>query len=360
MEDKIVSLVKKFIEVPSTKDNPQALEKILGVAQKNIQAPFIQKFVHNGIPSIFAANRQSFGEKFRLVLNAHIDVVPGRSEQFQPLIKDGKLFGRGAADMKSAAAVMLLVFNSLVEKVSFPLGLQVTTDEEVGGHNGTLFQLQKGLTTDFVISGELTNFAINLKAKGIIQVKITAKGKTAHSAYPWKGESAMWKLINMLRNLAEEFPVPTEEAWQTTINAAKITTPNMTINKLPDDATVELDIRFTPEELAKVRGTLDDIRKQGFEVIVLQDEPAQFADKDNPSVQLLEKSIEKITQQKTAFIVKHGASDVRHFNVFSCPGVVFGPQGEGLHSDNEWVDIQSLSEYYAILENFILSVEEQK
>lgn len=358
MQKKILSLIKKFIEVPSTEDNTPALKKNLALAGAHINAPSIQKFEHNGISSIFAANRKGFDEKFRLVLNAHIDVIPGRKDQYQAVEENGKLFGRGAADMKSAAAVMIFVFNKLVKRVSFPLGLQITTDEETGGHNGTQFQLQKGLKTDFAISGELTNLAINLQAKGIIQVKITSKGITAHSAYPWNGENALWKLIHILHTLEQQFPIPHKEAWSTTINAAKIETSNTTINKLPNEASVTLDIRFTPQEHTKIKEALGMIKKQGFDIDILQNESAQFSDKGNPSVQLLQKSIEKVTRKNAEFIQKHGASDIRHFNVLSFPGVVFGPKGEGLHGDNEWVDIESLKDYYNILEHFILSLEE--
>ncbi|HEX7042721.1 MAG TPA: M20/M25/M40 family metallo-hydrolase, partial [Patescibacteria group bacterium] len=272
MKDEIISLAKKLISIPSTVDNISALQKVLEIAEENIDAPFLQKFSQNDNPSLFAANRKDFSEKFRLVLNAHIDVVPGREDQYTPVIKDAKLFGRGAADMKSAAAVIILVFNQLVNKVNFPLGLQITTDEETGGHNGTKFQLEKGLKTDFAISGELTNLSINLKAKGIIQLSILSSGKTAHSAYPWNGENALWKLVDILHSLKEKFPVPQKEAWETSINLAKIETSNLTNNKIPNDALAKLDIRFTPEQSSAVRDELEKIKNMGFEIIIGEDE----------------------------------------------------------------------------------------
>ncbi|PIV71191.1 hypothetical protein COW57_00905 [Candidatus Roizmanbacteria bacterium CG17_big_fil_post_rev_8_21_14_2_50_39_7] len=56
-------------------------------------------------------------------------------------------------------------------------------------------------------------------------------------------------------------------------------------------------------------------------------------------------------------IVKHGGSDIRHFNGVHEDGVTFGPVGEGLHSDNEWVDIKSLGEYYQILKKFLVQLK---
>ncbi|HEX7041667.1 MAG TPA: M20/M25/M40 family metallo-hydrolase, partial [Patescibacteria group bacterium] len=97
----------------------------------------------------------------------------------------------------------------------------------------------------------------------------------------------------------------------------------------------------------------------GFEIIISEDEPAQFSEKEDKSVKALASSIKNKTGKETDFILKHGASDIRHFNVFGFPGVVFGPIGEGLHSDNEWVNIESLTTYFEILEDFILSLNEK-
>jgi len=128
---------------------------------------------------------------FKIILNAHLDVVSGRKEQYKPYEKDGKLFGRGAIDMKGAAAVEILVFKEIAKKVSYPLALQLVTDEEIGGFCGTKYQIEKGVRADFVIAGEPTDFGVNNKAKGIIWLKIKTKGKAAHGAYPWRGKKCL-------------------------------------------------------------------------------------------------------------------------------------------------------------------------
>ena len=140
-------------------------------------------------------------KKFKIILNAHLDVVSGREEQYKPYEKDGKLFGRGAIDMKGAAAVEILVFKEVAKRVSYPLALQLVTDEEIGGFCGTKYQIEKGVRADFVIAGEPTDFGVNNKAKGIIWLKIKTKGKSAHGAYPWRGKNAL--LITFLSLFVE-------------------------------------------------------------------------------------------------------------------------------------------------------------
>ncbi len=85
-------------------------------------------------------------------------------------------------------------------------------------------------------------------------------------------------------------------------------------------------------------------------------EPPQLTDEKNPFVFALKKSIKKVIQKQPKMIVKHGGSDIRHFNQIGIDGVTFGPIGYGLHSDEEWVDIKSLEDYYQILNRFLKSL----
>ena len=257
--------------------------------------------------------------------------------------------------MKSAAAVMILLYKELAKKVTYPLGLQLVTDEEIGGFNGTKYQIEKGVRADFVISGEPTNFGINNQAKGVVWAKITAKGKSAHGAYPWLGVNALEKINDFLNKLLKEFPSPLKEEWRTMVNIAKIETQNETFNKVPDNATVWLDIRYVPRVEKTIGRKLKKIA-DGFDTELILKEPPQFTDENNPFVYNLRKATKEITYKLPPIIAKHGGSDIRHYNAVGCEGVTFGPVGAGLHTDNEWVSIKSLVDYYEILKNFLLSL----
>ena len=88
----------------------------------------------------------------------------------------------------------------------------------------------------------------------------------------------------------------------------------------------------------------------------MQERP-YFTDRDNPFIKKLEESITSVTKKTSELKGTHGASDVRFYTTMNVPVVEFGPIGSGAHSDNEWIDIQSLEDYYHTLKNFLLSIK---
>lgn len=357
MDNQALELSKRLIAIPSTKDNTKALKEVLVEAGKSLEDVKNKKFEIKGTPSIIYYTTSNIPKKFKVILNAHLDVVPAKELQYKPNVKGDKLYGRGAYDMKATAAAEILVFKEIAKKVNYPLGLQLVTDEEIGGFNGTKYQIDKGIRSDFVIAGEPTDFGINNKAKGIIWAKVKAKGKAAHGAYVWQGENAIWKLNQFLNNLSKAYTVPKKEEWRTTVNLAKVLTSNETFNKVPDEAEAWLDIRYISEESESIVNNLKKLLPKSVDVEVQLKEPAHFTDQNNKYVKLLRESTKKVTGKLSPVIVKHGGSDIRHFNKVGCDGVTFGPKGYGLHTDNEWVDIKSLEQYYEILKTFLLSLK---
>ncbi len=249
MKSQILDLTSKLISIPSTKDNSKTLKQVLDVALKELKDFTIEYFEKDGVPSALVYPQSKRPKKFKVILNAHLDVVAAKEKQFQPKIKNNRLYGRGAIDMKGAAAVEILLFKELAKKLSYPLALQLVTDEEIGGFKGTKYQIEKGVRADFVIAGEPTDFGINHKAKGIIWAKVHFSGKSAHGAYPWQGENALLKAKKALDKLYKSYPLPKKEAWRTTVNLARIETTNQTFNQVPDNAVLSLDVRYIPEEL---------------------------------------------------------------------------------------------------------------
>lgn len=355
MLNQILSLSKTLISLPSTTDNLEALNQTLEIAKRELKGYTLEEFTKEGTSSLLLYNTPTRPTKFRIILNAHLDVVPGKKEQFKPYEKKGKLYGRGTYDMKGAAASAILVFKELAKKLPYPIALQLVTDEEIGGFNGTKYQIEKGVRGDFIIAGEPTDFGINNQAKGIIWLKIKIKGKTAHGAYLWQGENALLKTIKIIEKIYRLLPYPKKEVWRSTANLAKIETSNQTFNKVAHDCICSFDIRYIPKDKEKIIEKLTKIvEKDGNTEIVLK-EPCQFTDKNNHYIKILKRAVHRVTKKNTSVIVKHGGSDVRHYNAIGCPGVTFGPVGFGPHTDNEWVDIKSLISYYQILKEFLLA-----
>ena len=354
----ILDLAEKLITIPSTFDNSKALEEVLNICKKELSGFHFKEFEKGGIKSLLFFNTDSLAEKFKLILNGHLDVVKAKDIQYNPLQKDGKLYGRGAYDMKTAAATMIVIFKELANEVKYPLGLQLVTDEEVGGFNGTKYQIEKGIRADFVIAGENTDLKINHKSKGIIWLKIKTKGKSAHGAYPWLGENAIWKINNALNIIEKIYPVPNKEAWCTTANLSMIDTPNKTYNKVPDECAAYFDIRYIPEDKEKVVEEIKEKLGKDFEIEIVLKEPDHFTDESKTYIQQLSNSIKEVTGTSTELVNKHGSSDVRHYNLVGCDGITFGLIGEGHHSDNEWVNVDSINNYYHILKNYIINLDQ--
>ncbi len=327
------------------------------VALSHLQEFTIERFESNGVKSALIYNRKKRPKKFNIILNGHLDIIPGKEHQYSPKIIGNRLYGIGSMDMKSGVASHIMVFKELANKLDYPLGLQLVTDEETGGFNGTKYQIDQGIRANFVIVGELTNFALENKAKGILWVKISTKGKSAHGAYPWKGENAIWKMNHFLNQLEKRFPLLELEEWKTTVNLSRIETNNQTFNKIPDDCGAWLDIRYIPEETDYIVRIIKELLPDGFKQKIEVNEPAHFVDNNNHYIKLLQQSGEQISNQKILLSAAHGSSDARHYTRVGCKAIEFGPIGGGMGTDNEWVDIKSLNIYFKILEHFLNSLK---
>jgi len=352
MENEIVDLTKKLISIESTDAHKDKLREVIDVCVKELEGYTIEKFNQNDRPSVLVYAGKTRPKQFDVIFNAHLDVVSAQEHQFHPQEKDGKLYGRGASDMKGGAAAQLLSFKEVAKNSPRAIGLQLVTDEEIGGYDGTYLQINAGVRTPFVVAGEPTDFGVGQKAKGVIWMNVKAKGLVAHGAYQWRGESAILKMKKAIDAIEKEFPVLEKEEWRTTVNIAKIETSNTTYNKVPDDCTMKLDIRYIPEDWKTIKPKIEKMF-EGLELEFLEFEPPQVTSETNPYFKQLLTSIESVSGQKANIVLKHGASDVRHFSRVEGEGVEFGPIGAGLHSDDEWVDIKSLSTYYRILKKFL-------
>src|SRR5262249_38813921 len=139
----------------------------------------VERFESGGKPSALLYPGMQ-RPRFRIILNAHVDVVPADVGQFRPRLDGDRLYARGARDMKVSALAEALVFRELADTLPYPLGLQLVTDEEVGGRNGTLHQLKQGVSGDFVIIGEHSGLSIATDSKGMITTTLRAIGRAGH------------------------------------------------------------------------------------------------------------------------------------------------------------------------------------
>lgn len=360
----IITKTQQLIAIQSTADKPAdlhaALDLIKGIL-KDVPNLTIEHFNRNNKPSLLAYIGKTRPKKFKVILNGHVDVVAAKPEQFIAAVKDGKLYGRGAVDMKTAAVALTSVFCDVAPKVDYPLGLQIVTDEELGGFDGTQLQMEQGVTADFALAGEFTKLGqICTESRGICQVEIILHGKSAHGAYLWDGQNALLMMQDLIKKILKIYPIPKQEQWATTVNVAKISTPNQIFNRVPDQATVMLDIRFIPgdknfssnQTVERLFASINPKAK----VKIYSLESSHFASQDDLLVKELSKQLQKVTGQPTKFIRKYGGSDARYFSDHGSTAVVFGIQGKDLHGDDEHANIDSIEPYCKVLKNFLISL----
>lgn len=354
--NEILALTCSLISIQSTTENEAALEQCIAIAQKELEAFTIERFDNNNHPSLLVHNQKKGHKHFRIILNAHLDVVPGNPDQFLHIEKHGKLFARGAYDMKAAAATMIVVFKNLAKELPYPIALQIVTDEETGSA-GTRHQLAQGIRADFVIAGECgSNLKITNKGRGTIFMKLTAKGKSAHGAYPWLGDNAYTKLHKSLTNIMEAFPAPKHPTDKTTVTITRVESNNKTFNKIPEEFTAYLDIRYSPDD----KNIVDQISKmlpKDIKYEVLFTYVPLSVSEDDPYIQKLQEAGKSVLSRELTFRKAFGGSDMSCYAELGIPGIEFGPEGGNQHDNNEWVSIHGLERYHAILNTFLLSLK---
>ena len=167
----------------------------------------VDVFEKKGIaPVIMIRNHKTLD--FDALVLGHIDVVPADDKMFNPVVKDGKLYGRGSLDMKSFAAVAMNSMQYVIEnKLPIKFGIILSSDEEKGSKGTKAFlekynKIKADVVLDNDVGGDITK--IIAKCKNPVFVKIKAKGKEAHGSRPWDGIDAnelMFKVISNIRKI---------------------------------------------------------------------------------------------------------------------------------------------------------------
>lgn len=356
MNSHLTDLTKRLISIPSVTGDLVACNSILDEVRAELPDFTPIEYEKDGVKSLLFHNQKELPRKFRLILNAHLDVVPANEQQFDPIEKEGKIYGRGAQDMKSGGAALILAFKEMASQVDYPLGLQIVTDEETGGFCGVKIQQEQGVDCDFIVAGESTDLKVNNYAKGIIWARIRTQGKSAHGAYQWQGENAIDKLRILLNDIRDAYPEARQEVWKTTINIAGISTTNTAQNKVPEDATATLDIRITPEDRPTFTKRLETLIGDRATIEYMANEPTQETPNDHADIMTL-KRVMKTAGKELEYLKTHGGSDVRFYSNAGAGAICMGPLGAGLHTTDEWVDIQSIQDYYDIICHFCQAID---
>ena len=209
------------------------------------------------------AHRRDQG-KPRLILYTHIDVVPAQGwDAFAPRVEDGKIYGRGAADMKGEIAALLLGLEMAKDKSwGFDTSIMVTTDEEItqGSQIRYLGQFLEPLSGAYFFSLDTSFGYVQIAALGSVQMDIKVKGKSVHSGMSHLGENAVEKaspVLNALLELKKKVIQRRSNVLVHPETGLKVMEPRLNINMIrgglkvnivPDECVISVDRRLIPEE----------------------------------------------------------------------------------------------------------------
>jgi succinyl-diaminopimelate desuccinylase len=260
-EKEVVSILKKLISVPGHINCPEQENEISKCVLNIIKEEGIHAYLqevepgrNNVIAKIPGKENNNAGKS--LTLNGHLDTVPpnDKMKSYEPEIKDGKVFGLGAADMKGAVAAMIYsMFILKRENVCLDGDLFFTgvIGEESGG-TGTRFLMNKGFKSDYFIVGEPTDLNIVNSHKGCFLMDISITGKAAHGSMPEKGANAIGAMAFFITKLNNKYIPVLNTRYQDgvgnpTINYG-IIKGGKKVNIVADKCTLAIDRRWIDSE----------------------------------------------------------------------------------------------------------------
>ncbi len=349
------------------------------VAKRLGAVGFISEFFKSGGVTNLWARR---GVARPLVVFAgHTDVVPTgpldqwHSDPFKPEVRDGVLYGRGAADMKSSLAAFVVAIEDFVAahpNHAGSIAVLFTSDEEGPATDGTVIVCNaltaRGEHMDFCIVGEPTSSnvlgdTIKNGRRGSMSGKLTIKGIQCHIAYPEKGRNPIHQAAPALAALtAIKFDQGNDYYLPTSFQISNIHGGTGASNIIPGDVVVDFNLRFstenTPDTIkAKIHACLD--AQAGLEYDLKWNVSGlPFLTPKGALCDAMSAAIEAQTGIKPNLSTTGGTSDGR-FIAQICPQVIeFGPINESIHKLNEHIkvaDLQPLAGIYRrALENLLL------
>jgi len=305
-----------------------------------------------------------------LLVACHLDVVPAgdgwETDPFKSVVKDGRIFGRGANDNKGQMAPMLVLAKLLKDnesKLNGTLLLVGAADEEKGSSLGLEYLLDEcGISADYAIIPDVANNMkiIDVGEKGALFLNITSYGKQSHGSTPEKGINAIWNMIELLNQVKElEHKCTTHELFSPpTLNLGTISG-GAAHNIVPAKCEAKLDIRYLPGETEKE--ILDNIYKiiasignhnptAKFDITIDTHLPPTQIPADNPLISLISKHTESILGTRPTPIGFSGVTVCKQLIGKGIMAVGFGPGDEDqAHIANESIEIQELLDFGKIM-----------
>ena len=311
----------------------------------------------------------------------HTDVVPPGNisdwsvNPFKPTVKNNKLIGRGANDMKASIACFVAAvsrFKAKNKKFNGSISLLITGDEEGIAINGTKkvveYLKRKRERINFCLVGEPTNpnklgEMIKIGRRGSITGRLTIIGTQGHVAYPHRANNPSNTMVNILKRIREiKLDNGTKNFQASNLEITKINIDNNADNVIPGSADTVFNIRFNNKHSSsslkrKLNTIFKSITKKAKCKFRVRYEVSgeSFLTKPNKTTYMIQNTIKKITGIKPKLSTAGGTSDARFIRKI-VPCLEFGLVGKTMHKIDESVPVSDLKKltniYQNILENY--------
>ncbi len=307
----------------------------------------------------------------------HTDVVPpgdAATWRFQPFdahVADGTLFGRGAADMKSAIAAFVAAVARAKSPFAGSISLLITGDEEGPAIDGTARVLDwlktRGETIDHCIVGEPTaessaGDTVKIGRRGSLTGTLTVIGVQGHVGYPERAKNPVPGLIAVLQRLIErKLDAGNAEFQASNLEVTTIDIGNPATNVIPAQARATFNIRFNTEQTAEgLESWIKTEASAATQKLGLKSELVftrgahPFLTPEGEFTQVIADSVLRVTNQRPKFSTTGGTSDARFIRAH-CPVVELGLAGATMHKIDECVDLADLEKLTRIYEELLVA-----
>jgi acetylornithine deacetylase/succinyl-diaminopimelate desuccinylase-like protein len=345
----VLDLTKKLVSIPSPFGKEQEIAEFLAKSLKgDVRLQPVEGFGPNVI-----ATSGSKKKGPRILLAGHMDTVPAPADYgrdpHRPMVKDGKLFGLGACDMKAGLAVVATAYNEFVDSGA-DLTFLGTSDEE-GNCNGVFKFLADAHLYDMALVAEPTNLRLMLGCRGRYVIEAEVIGKAAHGARPEKGANAISRAARAILALENIKPREHDVLGPGSACILKIEGGGDGLS-VPDRCVIRLDRHVVPGDtpttvMAEARKALEHIQGREDVKLRMMERPTPFLE---PYVFDKRGHIGRFAKAAGDPEVIYGKS-VGDYNALATrfPTAVYGPTGDHWHAVGEYVEVDSI---YKALEGY--------
>lgn len=353
------SLLQTFISFQTIEGNLSEKQECLDWVQTAFLSDYngsVQRGEHSKAPWLYVDQPDA-----KLLIFAHLDVVPASEEMFHLQIDGDNFVGRGVADMKGHILPFLVAFrDSIISGSTPPINILLTTDEETAGDTIPTLLDEGIVTAKAAFTPDCTDKGIVCKHKGAAWSKLTVHGKGGHGAYPWDTDNPYWKFSRALETISKNFPGGEEGDWQITVTPTALHA-DVAANQVPPQLVCTIDIRFPPEECEKAEQAVQKVQQvlpDGCSLELVQGVAPLLTDQNHPAIQSYKAVADSVLNRDIPFRREHGGTDARYFSERGIPAFLFGCNGGSIHAEGEWVSRQSLIDHYKIYSEWIAQLSD--